>query len=155
MQLTAYQQAMADLATDAARTIELAFTAWSPDVKLGRVSQNVACETTLATARFTSLLDSFGAQLASGEMPVDAWRTACRTHKLQGRQIPATDCPTVLGRARSLDDHAVSIARASGGILTSSEAKKLLLKYSESLAPAGLNAFLRDAPLGNYRLGNF
>ncbi|MCY2988703.1 MAG: hypothetical protein NTY19_12655 [Planctomycetota bacterium] len=44
----------------------------------------------------------------------------------------------------------MSIAKASRGTLTSSEAKKLLLKHSGSLAPAGLDAFLRDAPLGNY-----
>ena len=150
MPLTAYQRALADLATDAARAIELAFIAWSPDVKLNRVSQNVAGETALATACFASLLNSFGAQVASGEMPIDAWRTACRTHQLQGRQIPATDCPAILGRARGLDDHAVSIAKASRGALTSSEAKKLLLKHSGALAPAGLDAFLRDAPLGNY-----
>jgi len=150
MPLTAYQQALADLPTGTARTIEGAFTAWSLDVKLGRVNQNVADETALATARFTSMLNSFGTQLASGEMPLDAWRTACRRHQLQGGQIAATDCPTMLGRAKGLDDHAVSIAKASRGALTSSEAKKLLLKHSRSLAPAGLDAFLRDAPLGNY-----
>jgi hypothetical protein len=150
MPLTVYKQALADLATDAARAIERAFTAWSTDVKLDRVSQNVAVETALATTRFTGLLNSFAAQLASGEMPVDAWRTACRAHKLQGSQIPAADCPTMLGRAKSLDDHAASIARGSGDSLSSTEAKKLLLKFSGALSPTVLEPFLRDAPLGNY-----
>ena len=149
MPLSAYQQALADLGPAAAGAVELTFTGWSLDARLGRVCQNIAGETALATARFASLLNSFAAQLASGETPVDAWRNACRDHKLQGREIPAADGPAILGRAKGLDDHAVSIAKASRGTLKSSEAKKLLLKHSGSLAPAGLDAFLRDAPLGN------
>lgn len=150
MPLTAYQQALADSGPDTTRAVELTFNAWSPDGKLGRVSQNVAGETALGTAGFAGLLSLFAAQLTSGEIPVNAWRNACRGHKLQGRQIPAADCPAVLGRAKGLDDHAVSVAKASRGTLTSSEAKKLLLKHSGSLDPAGLDACLRDAPLGNH-----
>jgi len=130
MPLSAYQQALADLKPDVTRAVELTFTAWSPDAKLARVSQNVADETALAADLFSSLLNLFAAQLASGETPVDARRTACRAHKLQGRQIPATECPAILGRAKGLDDHAASVAKASRGTLTSSEAKKLLLKHS-------------------------
>ncbi len=150
MPLTAYRQALTDSGPDATRVVELVFAAWAADAKLGRVSQNVTGETALGTADFASLLSSFAAQLASGENPVNAWQTACRAHKLLGRQIPRADCPAVLGRAKGLDDHAACIAKASRGTLTSSEAKKLLLKRSGSLDPAGLDAFLRDAPLGNY-----
>ena len=32
-------------------------------------------------------------------MPVDAWRTACRAHKLQGREVSTVHCPAILGRA--------------------------------------------------------
>ena len=150
MPLSAYQQALDDSELDATREVELAFTGWSADVKLGRVSQNVAGETALDTTRFTSLLKAFAAQLASGKKPVDAWLTACRAHKLQGREIPTADCPAILGRAKGLDDHAVSIARASRGAMTSSEAKKLLLKNSGTLRATGLETFMRDALLGNH-----
>jgi hypothetical protein len=147
---SAYQQALADLEPGVTREVELTFTGWSADATLGRVSQNVAGETALETARFASLLNAFAAQLAGGKMPVDAWRTACRAHKLLGRETSAADRPAILGRAKGLDDHAVSIARASRGTLTSSEAKKLLLKNSGALVAAGLDAFLRDTPLGNH-----
>ncbi len=147
---SSYQQALDDLEPDATRQVELAFTGWSADAKLGQVSQNIARETAFDTTRFTSLLKAFAAQLASGKMPEDAWRTACRFHKLQGREISTADCPAILGRAKSLEDHAVSIARASRGTLTSSEAKKLLLKNSGALRARGFETFLRDAPLGNH-----
>lgn len=147
---SAYQQALADLGPDAAREVELTFTGWSADARLDRVSQNVAGETALETARFTSLLNTFATQLADGRTSVDAWQTACRVHKRQGRELPAAACPAILGRAKSLEDHANSIARASRGTLTSNEAKKLLLKNSGAPVAAGLDAFLRDAPLGNH-----
>ena len=44
------------------------------------------------------------------------------------------------------------VARTSSGALTSVEAKKLLLKYSGSLNPIGLDSFLRETPLGKYNL---
>jgi hypothetical protein len=147
---SAYQQALDVLESDAKRDVEFTFNVWSADAFLGRVSKNVADETALETARFASLFNGFAAQLARGQLPVDAWRTACRAHKLQGREISTADCPAILGRAKSLDDHAVSIARASRGALTPSEAKKLLLKNSGAVVAAGLEAFLRDAPLGNH-----
>jgi hypothetical protein len=150
MALSAYQQALAGLRTDATLVVVGTLDAWSPDATLGQVSQNVANETALATADFTSLLDSFAVRLATGETPVAAWLTACRAHKLKGRPIPAADCPAILGRVRNLEDHAKSIAKASGLLLTSEEAKKQLLKYSGSLFPIGLDPFLREALLGNY-----
>lgn len=150
MPLTAYQQALADTGPDATQTVEQVFAAWEPDDRLRRVSRNIMEETALGTSTFARLLTSFAAQIAGGATPVDAWRIACRMHKLQGRQIPAAECPAVLGRAKSLDDHAAAIAKASAGALTANEAKKLLLKHSGSLDPIGLNDFLRDAPLGNY-----
>lgn len=151
MALTAYEQALAGSGSDATRAVELVFKKWSSDAKFGRVSQNVASETALAIADFARLLSSFATELANDAMSVEiAWRTACRAHKLRGRQIPAENCPALLGRARGLADHAVSMARASHGALTAAEAKKLLLKHSGAANPPGLSAFLRDAPLGNH-----
>jgi hypothetical protein len=83
-------------------------------------------------------------------MPVAAWQSACRQHKLRGPELPAADCPAVLGRARNLNDHAASLAKASVVALTANEAKKLLLKCSGSLKPHALDTFLRATPLGNY-----
>jgi hypothetical protein len=151
MPLSVYQQALADLETDARQAVKDAFASWAKEVKLGQVSRNIADETAFSTADFTSLLNSFAAQLPSGDLPL-AWRTACRTHKLRGRRIPDADCPPVLGRAKGLEDHAQAIARASRGRgdLTREEARKLLLKHSGLLGPMGFEPLLRDAPLGNY-----
>jgi hypothetical protein len=151
MGLSPYEQALADLGTDAPRQVKRVFKTWSKDPTLGQVGRNIAGEVALAHADFSSLLNSFVAQLASGSSPVDSSLTACRAHKLKGRRIPEAGCPAIFGRARGLDDHADSIAKASRGRgdLTKEQAKKLLLKYSGSLNPIELDSFLRDAPLGN------
>ena len=70
MSLSAFQQALAGLQTDARQVIERAFDAWSADARLSQVSQNVADETALANADFTSLLDSFATLVANGETPL-------------------------------------------------------------------------------------
>ncbi len=150
MSSSEFQQALADLNPDTLRVIEPALEAWSKDAKLGQVRQNLADETALPAADFTSLLNSFATQIADGETPVAAWQTACRAHKFKGRQIPTADCPVILGRVRTLDDHAGAIAKASGRLLTRKEAKNQLLKNSGSPHPIGLYPFLRDALLGNY-----
>jgi hypothetical protein len=144
MPLSAYQQALANLIDDARKAVEDAFTAL-----LSQVSQNVANETALSTADFASLLNLFAAQLAS-RGPEASWKTACYAHQLKGRPMPDADCPSVLGRAKGLEQHATAIARASRGDLTEEQAKKLLLKHSGSLGPLGFETFLREAPLGNY-----
>ena len=152
MPLSAYQQALADLEPDATLAVEDALVAWATDDTLGQVRQNVADETALATSDFASLLRSFAEQLASGSSTMGSWLTACRAHKLKGRLIPDADCPVVLGRAKGLEDHANSMAKASRGRgdLTKEQAKKLLIKHSGSPKPIGLDSFLRDAPLGRY-----
>nr|MDP2189931.1 hypothetical protein [Rhodoferax sp.] len=155
MPLSAYQLALANLKPHALQEVERAFLAWSTDATLGQVQQNVSDEAALTTNDFTSLLNYFAAQLANGKSPIDSWLTACRAHncrahKLKGRIIPDENCPTILGRAKGLDDHASSVAKASRGDLTKEQAKKLLLKHSDSLNLIGFEAFLRDAPLGNY-----
>ena len=109
----------------------------------------MAGETALAAADFLSLLTSFATELANGKPAEKSWISACRRHKLKGRQIPNDKCPAVLGRARSLEDHAKSVAKASFGSLTPQEAKKHLLKHSGSLDPIGFEPFLRGAALGN------
>ena len=150
MPLSAYQRALADLTDHARQAVEEVFTAGLTGSTHCQVSRNVADETALSTADFTSLLEVFAAQLASGDLPRSAWQTACRAHKRKGRVIPATDCPATLGRAKGLDHHAAAIARASHGDLTKEQAKKLLFKYSGSVDPDGFETFLREALLGDY-----
>lgn len=152
MPLAAYQQALADLTAEAKLLVEGTLNAWAFDATLGQVGQNVEHETALGTADFTSLLHSFGAMLNSGETPLAAWLTACRNHKLRGNTIPAARCPVVLGRVKSLADHANSVSKGSRGLLTSDQARKLLLKHSGSLTPIRFESFLRSANLGNYNL---
>jgi len=147
-----YEQALAGLVANFNQAVEGVFGQWAADARLAQVVRNIKGETALATVDFTSLLSSFAAQLAAGNSPLDSWLTACRTHKRKGRQIPDADCPVVLGRAKGLDDHATSVAKTSNRALTSAEAKKLLLKYSGSLNPMGLERFLRETPLGKYNL---
>ena len=150
MPLSVYQQALAHLKPVTSVEVVRAFTTWSTDPALNQVRQNVADETALATADFVGLLNQFAAHLANGKSPIASWLTACRAQKLKGRIIPDEDCPVILGRAKGLDDHASSVAKASRGDLTKEQAKKLLLKNSGLLNLIDFEVFLRDAPLGNY-----
>jgi hypothetical protein len=150
MGLSQYQQTLAALNPDLKRAIEDVFIAWTPDTALAQVSRNVTGETALAADDFSGLLASFATELANGNPAEKSWITACRRHKLKGRQIPNDHCPAVLGRARSLEDHANSVSRASSRSLTAQEAKKQLLKNSGSRNPVGFEPFLRAAVLGNY-----
>jgi hypothetical protein len=145
-----YQQALNDLGPDFKRAVENSFLAWSQDAALGQVSRNVGDETALAAADFLSLLTAFAMELANGNPPQESWKSACHSHQLRGRQIPGNRCPAILGRAKSLEEHAKSVAKASFGRLTQQQAKKHLLKHSGSLNPAGFELFLRAAALGNY-----
>lgn len=129
MPLSEYQQALNALAPDSKRAVEGVFNAWLANAALGQVSRNVTGETALAAADLVALLTSFATHLANGDPPMESWLAACRSHKLKGPQIPNDDCPSVLGRARSLEDHAKSVAKASSGGLTQQEAKKHLLKH--------------------------
>lgn len=112
------QEALAKLKTNIPPEVESAFTTWLADARLNQVRQNIIDETALATADFESLLNCFAAQLASGNPLIDSWQTACRAHKLKGRRILDANCPTILGRAISLEAHAISVAKASRGDLT-------------------------------------
>lgn len=152
MPISVYEQASAKLTSDATAAVAKVFDAWSSDTARSQIVQNVSNETALAIDDFATLLDSFSAQLTSGKSPVNAWLTACRDHKLRGVAIPAEDCPAILGRAKSLGDHANSIEKASGGALTAGEVRKLLLKYSGAFTPIGFETFLRAAPLGRFNL---
>jgi len=150
MPLSKYQQALGALDHNSKRAVGDVFIAWSSDVALAQVSRNVDGETALAAADFLNLLTSFATELANGNPGERVWISACRSHKLKGRQVPTSDCPAVLGRARSLEDHAKSIAKASSGGLSPEEARKHLLKHSGSTDPVGFEIFLRDAALGNF-----
>ncbi len=141
MPLSAYQRALADLTDHARQAVEEVFTAGLTGSTHCQVSRNIADETAFSTADFTSLLEMFAMQLASGDLPRSAWRTACRAHKRKGRVIPAADCPATLGRAKGLEHHAAAIARASHGDLTKEQAKKLLLKYSVRSTLVGSKPF--------------
>ncbi len=145
MVLSVYQQALAGLTDHARKNVEGTFVVL-PD----RVRQNIADETALAIADFTSLLNQFVVRLAGGDSPPSAWVEACRTHKRKGCIIPDADCPEILGRAKGLDHHAAAVAGASRGDLTKEQARKLLLKYSGSVDPGGFETFLREASLGSY-----
>lgn len=155
MPLSAYQQALAKLKPGALLAVESAFAAWRIDATLGQVLQNVADETALATDDFTNLLNSFADQLTSGKSPIDSWPTGCRGHKLRGYQLLDTECPAILGRAKGLEDHATSVAKASRGDLTKEQVKKLLFKHADSHNPIGFESFLREAPLGNFLIWAF
>jgi len=150
MPLSEYEQALAALSAVSRDAVEGVFLAWLADADLSQVSKNVAGETALSAVNFASLLSSFAARLASGDPAERAWIDACRSHRLKGLQIPVAHCPSVLGRAKSLADHAKSVAKASAGSLTPEEAKKHLLKHSGSLDPVGFESFLRAAALGSY-----
>ena len=150
MALSRYQEALAALPTDSRLAVEAVFNGWAADAALNQVGQNISNETALAISDFVSLLGSFAVELAKGSSARDSWVAACGAHKWKGRQLPHTDCPSILGRARSLEDHANSVSKASSGALTPSKAKRLLLKHSGRAVPPWLVPFLRAAPLGNF-----
>lgn len=155
MPLSAYRQALAKLKPGASLAVKRAFAAWSKDATLGQVQQNVADEAALTAGDFTSLLNAFADQLTSGKSPIDSWLTGCRGHKLRGYQLLGAECPAILGRAKGLEDHATSVAKASRGDLTKVQAKKLLLKHADSPNPIGFESFLREALLGNFLIWAF
>ena len=130
--------------------IQVALNTWVGDPDLSQVGQNISDETALAVDDFEKLLGSFATELAGGSSSKDSWIAACRAHKRRGRKLPDPDCPSILGRARSLDDHANSVAKGSGGALTPAEAKRLLLKHAGGPVALALESFMRLAPLGNY-----
>jgi hypothetical protein len=152
MPKTEYEEALANLGDDSKRALEGVFAVWSGEAELTQVFQNIKNETALAANSFASLLNAFAAQLARGNSPVDSLRAACHAHQRKGRQMPDADRPVILGRAKGLNDHATSLAKASSGTLTKEEAEKLLLKYAGSLNPTELDGFLRETPLGRYNL---
>ena len=150
MRMSQYQEALAVLPSGSTMAIETGLSTWVGDPDLSQVGQNICDETALAAADFERLLGSFATELAGGAPCKDSWIAACRAHKRRGRQLPDADCPTILGRARSLDDHANSVAKGSGGALTPGESKRLLLKQAGGAVALALESFMRLAPLGNY-----
>ena len=150
MRMSQYQEALAVLPSGSTTAIQGTLDTWVGDPDLGQVGQNICDETALAAADFEKLLGSFAAALANGIPAKNSWIAACRAHKRSGRQLPDADCPSILGRARSLDDHANSVAKGSGGALTPAEAKRLLLKHAGGPVALALDSFMRLAPLGNY-----
>jgi hypothetical protein len=154
MPLSPYQEAFSRLAPADGALVGDAFKLWMADAALHQVFQNISGETALQVADVVSLLNSFAMGLTNGETPIVAWQNACRSHKLRAREIPAAACPSVLGRAKGLEDHAAHVAkvsRGSGG-LTKEAIRKLLLKHSAGSIPSSFEYFLRAAPLGNHNL---
>jgi hypothetical protein len=150
MRMSQYQEALAVLPSGSTTAIQAALNAWVGNPDLSQVGQNICDETALVAADFAKLLGSFATELANGTASKDSWIAACRAHKRRGRQLPDVDCPSILGRARSLDDHANSVAKGSGGALTPAEAKRLLLKHAGGPVAPALDSIMRLAPLGNY-----
>ena len=150
MALSQYQQALDGLGAGSKSAVQNTFLGWLGHATLAQVTRNVGDETALAAADFLSLLTAFATEFSKGIAAENAWISACRSHKRRGRQLPGPLCPSTLGRARSLDDHANSVAKGSGGSLTPAEAKRLLLKDAGGPVALALESFLRLAPLGNY-----
>ena len=150
MRMSQYQEALAVLPSGSTTAIQGVLNTWVRDPDLNQIGQNICDETALAAADFATLLGSFATELARNTSSKDSWIAACRAHKRRGRQLPDADCPSILGRARSLDDHANSVAKGSGGALTPAEAKRLLLKHAGGPVALALESFIRLAPLGNY-----
>jgi hypothetical protein len=150
MRVSQYQEALAVLPSGSSIAIQAGLGTWVRDPDLSQVGQNICDETALAAADFENLLSSFATELAGGIPCKASWIAACRAHKRRGRQLPDADCPSMLGRARSLDDHANSVAKASGGVLTPAEAKRSLLKHAGGPLALALESFMRLAPLGNH-----
>jgi hypothetical protein len=148
--MSRYEDALANLDTGSRKAVEDAFKDWTKDLNLKQAFENVIGECALSHGKFRSLLASFASQLIGGERSEQAWINACRSHKLNGSQVASANCPPVLGRVKTLIDHAKAVAKASAGGLTPSEAERQLIKHSNSTNPIGFEVFLRDAALGNY-----
>ena len=150
--MSVYEQALNSLSPDTAAEIRKAFAAWVPHAQLGQVVRNIEVETALAQVDFASLLKAFSGQLSAGEVPENAWQTACRQHKMKGRRLEDGQCPSVLGRAWTLRDYAKCVVAASrgSGALSQQEAEKWLIKRSGSRDPAHLPPFLVNAALGRF-----
>ncbi len=148
-----YQRALNSLTPINRQAVDAIFVEWAGDASLGQVNQNISTETALANADFQSLLTVFADLLrTAGSEPRSCWETACRRHKLKGPQIPPAQCPKVLGRVKTLEEHADAIAKASDGALTLPEAMGMLMKYKGALDVMDLETFLFEAPLGKYDL---
>ena len=150
MRLSQYQEALATLPPALRSAILDALNGWVGDADLSQIGQNICDETAFVEADFASLLIAFATELASGRSSRDSWIVTCRSHKRRGRRLPDANCPSILGRARGVDDHANSVAKSSGGALTPLEAKRLLLKHAGGPVGLAFESFLRLAPLGNY-----
>lgn len=119
----------------------------------GQIKKNVEAETALSTVDFSSLLESFAVQLQQGNLPENAWQTACRLHQFKGPRVPPTLEPSTLGRVKGFDAHVFSISNATGALaagMTPDRIKKLLLKYSGSHSAPNFEPLLRKALLGEY-----
>ncbi len=145
-----YDTAFATLALPCQRAVETILLAWSAKADMFQVVRNVEGETALGHTDFSSFLARFGNETIAGNTPEDSWFTACRAHKKRGREIPPTNLPVLLGRAKGLDDHAAAIADSSGGMLLADEAKKHLLKHANKSDVGTFDGYLRAAPLGKH-----
>lgn len=150
MSLSEYEQALVDLPEDARLRIAEAFTDWASDGRFRQVHENISNESALSRTHFAELLQSFSTELVASKPSRICWPVACRDYQLHGPQVPEDRCPTVLGRARGLDDHAKAIEKGSSGAISSKEAKAALRKYSGQVALDFFEGFLRDALLGRH-----
>jgi hypothetical protein len=146
---TPFQVCLASLDADAAVRISDVLTSWNADSVLHQLTKNISGEFALSIPAFTSLLSRFATELENKSANAP-WVAACRANKFKGSQLALELCPELLGRARTLLDHADAVALASGGRLTNSEARLLLLKYSNNGSLGSFESFLRATALGRY-----
>jgi hypothetical protein len=123
----------------------------------GQLQANIGNETALALDDFVALLQHFHTEsVAPTTAPhamTDAWKNACFAHSRKGKIVPDALWPIILGRVKSLKDHAAELADLSMGDFNAKEAAGLLRKHAGAKsAPAGFVAFLREAKLGRYTL---
>lgn len=119
----------------------------------GQIQKNVEAETALSAADFSSLLGSFAIQLQQGNLPENAWQTACRAHQFKGPRLSSTLEPSTLGRVKGLGAHVFSISSTTEALaagMTPDRIKRLLLKHSGSQSVPNFEPLLRTALLGEY-----
>lgn len=119
----------------------------------GQIKKNVEAETALSAADFSSLLGSFAIQLQQGNLPENAWQTACRLHQFRGPRLSSILEPSTLGRVKGFSAHVFSVSNTKEALaagMTPERIKRLLLKYSGSDSVPNFEPLLRTALLGEY-----
>jgi hypothetical protein len=147
-----YENALAEIDKSLHITIETALKQVALTQQSGRIFANVQTETALQNRDFVSLLSTFNSHLTGGCNAEEAWLRSCRAHKFKGKTLTSFT-PRFLARVKSVDDHAISIARSTLGTsigLTAQLSKKRLKQFSEKLPDVISEKLFRSAMLGDF-----